>query len=135
MRGALGLIFALALEMVCVTTGIVVAHTREATLDDQDTSRRAEVTGTARLHDSVSGQELAAGTQSYFFLPTAQARVTKRGRLMADLGLGRDARFYEELGTKEDVQRLLDSQFVQEKLQGIKSVMAMAALGRDIGKP
>ena len=51
------------------------------------------------------------------------------------LGLGRDARFYEELGTKEDVQRLLDSQFVQEKLQGIKSVMAMAALGRDIGKP
>ena len=52
---------------------------------------------------------------------------------MADLGLGRDARLYEELGTKEDVQRLLDSQFVQEKLQGIKSVMAMAALGRDIG--
>ena len=50
------------------------------------------------------------------------------------IGLGRDARFYEELGTKEDVQRLLDSQFVQEKLQGIKSVMAMAALGRDIGK-
>ena len=65
-----------------------------------------------------------------------KARVTKRGRLMAEvLGLGRDARFYEELGTKEDVQRLLDSQFVQEKLQGIKSVMAMAALGRDIGKP
>eukprot|EP00964_Phaeocystis_antarctica_P100399 scaffold66041_cov61-Phaeocystis_antarctica.AAC.1 len=53
---------------------------------------------------------------------------------MADLGLGRDARFYEELGTKEDVQRLLDSQFVQEKLQGIKSVMAMAALGRDIAE-
>ena len=53
---------------------------------------------------------------------------------MADLGLGRDARFYEELGTFQDVQRLLDSQFVQEKLQGIKSVMAMAALGRDIGK-
>ena len=68
--------------------------------------------------------------------PTAQSPVTKRGRLMAEvLGLGRDARFYEELGTKEDVQRLLDSQFVQEKLQGIKSVMAMAALGRDIGKP
>ena len=53
---------------------------------------------------------------------------------MADLGLVRDARFYEELGTFQDVQRLLDSQFVQEKLQGIKSVMAMAALGRDIGK-
>ena len=44
---------------------------------------------------------------------------TKRGRLMADLGLGRDARFYEELGTFQDVQRLLDSQFVQEKLQGM----------------
>ena len=53
---------------------------------------------------------------------------------MADtVGLGRDARVYEELGTVDDVKRLLDSSHVQEKLQGIKSVMAMAALGRDIG--
>ena len=77
--------------------------------------------------------------QSYLLSRSVSRRaphrvLTKRGRFMADLGLGRDARFYEELGTFQDVQRLLDSQFVQEKLQGIKSVMAMAALGRDIGK-
>lgn len=80
----------------------------------------------------VTKQTYFSGSKDTRACPT---RATKRGRLMADLGLGRDARFYEELGTKEDVQRLLDSQFVQEKLQGIKSVMAMAALGRDIGKP
>ena len=53
---------------------------------------------------------------------------------MASVGLGRDAHYLAEVGTPEDVRRLLASSYAQEKLQGIKSVMAMAALGRDIGK-
>ena len=48
------------------------------------------------------------------------------------VGLGRDARFLEEMGTSEDTRRLLSSNFVQEKLQGIKTIMGVQSLGKDV---
>ena len=48
------------------------------------------------------------------------------------VGLGRDARFLEEMGTSEDTRRLLSSSFPQEKLQGIKCLMGMQSLGKDV---
>ena len=54
------------------------------------------------------------------------------GMAAVGVGLGRDARFLEEMGTSEDTRRLLDSNFAQEKLQGIKCLMGMQSLGKDV---
>ena len=42
-----------------------------------------------------------------------------------EVGLGRDARLLEEMGTGESIPRLLSSIYPQEKLQGIKCLMGM----------
>ena len=49
-----------------------------------------------------------------------------------EVGLGRDARFLEEMGTGESIPRLLSSIYPQEKLQGIKCLMGMQSLGKDV---
>ena len=47
------------------------------------------------------------------------------------LGLGDDLRYLES-GTAEDVRRLLDSKYSQEKLHGMKSLFGMAALNQSV---
>ena len=47
------------------------------------------------------------------------------------VGLGRDGHFLEELGSPDDIKKMLDSKFPTDKVAGMKSVLALAYLGRD----
>ena len=69
-----------------------------------------------------------------FFVVTAsvvQPNMSLASAPIMSLGLGSDLRYLES-GTAEDVRRLLDSKFPQEKLHGMKSLFGMAALNQGV---